>query len=756
MDRTPDGTLRAYERFLRRKEYEKAYRCLENLLKQFPADEEFLENIIWLCLVPWGRPDLAKHWLTQIIKIRTFLPDYLELSRLEATEGNPKKAEQYLATSRELLKKAPSFKHKKEMKNTCDEIQRILVMRRWEEIHAKQSMPRITIPPIEKKNRTETPTPTQKKIKAESSTPMESVKKVSSLVTVPKRTEIPEYSVPVTFAPLNEEKLRSFLSLPVGALEEGKLILDFEELLIQGGFNELVCLNSISEVDHYWYQIETVKRVLKFFHGRVLLCDEVGLGKTIEAAMIVKEYLMRQMARNVLILTPPSLVAQWKEEMFAKFHLEFTTTDDEKFLKDPKEFWRNQRIIASLNTAKSYKNLEHLRNHFYDLVVVDEAHHLRNRTTLSWQMVNLIQKKFILLLTATPVQNNLIELYNLITLLKPGQFKTEKIFKQEFLEKGQTRKPANKEKLRELLKDVMIRNTRSAIDVKLPKRFATTLRLQPTENEKKIYQWLTEYLRRQNTSRFTRRLLLTEAGSSPFALRKSLLNVFPIEDIQEVVSLIDQVSQIAKTQAMLDLLRRKPEEKKIIFTQYLKSMEYLEDFLTKHEIPFVSFKGEMSNAEKNEAIRRFKEEIPVLISTESGGEGRNIQFCNTIINFDLPWNPMRIEQRIGRLHRIGQKQDVFIFNLSVKGTLEDHIIDILDNKINMFEMVIGEIEPILGRIGQEEEFEDVIMETWMNSKNDDELRSNFEQLGDQMKNAKQEYLTSKALDDEIFGQDYET
>ncbi|HLD69446.1 MAG TPA: SNF2-related protein [Candidatus Omnitrophota bacterium] len=746
MDRTPDDTLRAYERFLRRKEYEKAYCCLENLLKEFPADEELLENIIWLCLNSFNRPYFAQRWLLQIIKIRTFLPDYLALSHLEATHGNINKAKQYLATCREFLRPFPSVKQKKKFENSCNEVQQIIAFRTSRETNPKQPVLRNTIL---------TPM-AEKKIKVELSTPIENIKKTFLSIVIPQRTEIPEYSVPVTFSPVNEEKLRSFLSLPIGALQEGKLILDFEELLIQGGFNELVCLNSISEVDHYWYQIETVKRVLKLFHGRVLLCDEVGLGKTIEAAMIVKEYLMRQMARNVLILTPPSLVAQWKEEMSAKFHLEFTTTDDEGFRKDPKEFWKNQRIIASLNTAKSSKNLEHLRSHFYDLVVVDEAHHLRNRTTLSWQMVNLIQKKFILLLTATPVQNNLIELYNLITLLKPGQFKTEKIFKQEFLEKGQTRKPANKEKLRELLKDVMIRNTRSAIDVKLPKRFATTLRLQPTENEEKIYQWLTEYLRRQNTSRFTRRLLLTEAGSSPFALRKSLLNVFPIEDIQEVVSLIDQVSQIAKTQALLDLLRRKPEEKKIIFTQYLKSMEYLGDFLTKHEIPFVFFKGEMSNAEKNEAIRRFKEEIPVLISTESGGEGRNIQFCNTIINFDLPWNPMRIEQRIGRLHRIGQKQDVFIFNLSVKGTLEDHIIDILDNKINMFEMVIGEIEPILGRIGQDEEFEDVIMEIWMNSKNDDELRSNFGQLGDQMKNAKQEYLQSKALDDKIFGQDYET
>lgn len=179
------------------------------------------------------------------------------------------------------------------------------------------------------------------------------------------------------------------------------------------------------------------------------------------------------------------------------------------------------------------------------------------------------------------------------------------------------------------------------------------------------------------------------------------------------------------------------------------------DLLGREKIPHVAFSGNINVKQKDMAIERFRDEVSVLVSTESGGEGRNMQFCNTIINFDLPWNPMRIEQRIGRLHRIGQRRDVFIFNLSVKDTIENYIIDILDSKINMFEMVIGEIEPILGHLGEERDFEDIIIEIWLKSKDEDSLKYGFERFGDEMAKAKSEYLRAKAFDSEIFGEDYE-
>jgi SNF2 family DNA or RNA helicase len=396
---------------------------------------------------------------------------------------------------------------------------------------------------------------------------------------------------------------------------------------------------------------------------------------------------------------------------------------------------------------------------FYDLVVVDEAHHLKNRNTLNWKLVNEIKKRFIFLLSATPVQNHLIELFNLITLLQPGQFKTERLFKQAYVQRGDPTKPANKDKLRELLRDVMIRNTRSAIDLKLPRRFAVTQRLEPSAAERELYNGITEFARAHSDSlpRSLLHLLLREAGSSPFALSATLLRLRAErpETVDHLLDLAASVGETAREKALLGILSKNSEEKKVVFTQYLKTLDSVAAMLERQGFPFAVFRGDLPAAEKEQAIRRFREDLPILLSTESGGEGRNLQFCNTLINLDLPWNPMRIEQRIGRLHRIGQTRDVFIFNLSVRETIEDHILNILENKINMFEMVIGEIEPLLGYLGEEREFEDVVMEIWVRSRNHDEARSRFESFGEDLVKAKSDYLKSKELDREVFGEDYE-
>jgi SNF2 family DNA or RNA helicase len=277
----------------------------------------------------------------------------------------------------------------------------------------------------------------------------------------------------------------------------------------------------------------------------------------------------------------------------------------------------------------------------------------------------------------------------------------------------------------------MIRNTRSAIDLKLPKRFASTLRLEPSGIEREIYEGLYDYLRGKTLSKLTVYHLLREAGSVPFALRESLLRIDDDGAKRDrIIASIDRLKEVSKGKALIDLLGKNPEGKKVIFAQYLKTHDYLSGLLTRNGIPHATFKGSMTAREKERAIDLFREETPVLVSTESGGEGRNLQFCNTLINFDLPWNPMVIGQRIGRLHRIGQTQDVFIFNLSVKGTLEDYLLEILDDKINMFEMVIGKIEPILGHLGREEEFEDIILGIWLDSSNGGEVKKGFNVFGE--------------------------
>jgi len=197
------------------------------------------------------------------------------------------------------------------------------------------------------------------------------------------------------------------------------------------------------------------------------------------------------------------------------------------------------------------------------------------------------------------------------------------------------------------------------------------------------------------------------------------------------------------------------QERKLVFVRYLQTLEYLSSLLKDNGYPFAVFSGAMTAREKDAAVEAFRGDIPILLSTETGGEGRNIQFCNTLINYDLPWNPMRLEQRIGRIHRIGQERDVFIFNLCLQGSIEDYMMRILDDKINMFELVIGEIDTILGNLETDRDFSSLILDVWLRSGADDERRANFARLGDEILAAKKTYEQTKALDEMIFGDDYE-
>ena len=186
------------------------------------------------------------------------------------------------------------------------------------------------------------------------------------------------------------------------------------------GFDELLCLPALQGVEAHWYQVETVRKVLKRYRGRVLLADEVGLGKTIEAGMVLKEYILRGMAERMLILTPASLVGQWHDEMASKFGIDCATSHDPLLRSDPAVFWAQPRVIASIASARRREQAEVLAGLSYDVVVVDEAHHLRDQTSASYRLVNGLQKRFLLLLSATPVQNNLLELYNLLLCYSPA------------------------------------------------------------------------------------------------------------------------------------------------------------------------------------------------------------------------------------------------------------------------------------------------------------------------------------------------
>jgi SNF2 family DNA or RNA helicase len=538
------------------------------------------------------------------------------------------------------------------------------------------------------------------------------------------------------------------------------LRLRYAELRLQKGFDELLSLGAIHDVEHFGYQLDTVRRVLRDFRGRVLLADEVGLGKTIEACLTLKEYWMRGLARKALILTPPSLVGQWVNELTERFALTPVAADAQVVRRD-EEFWtREPLVVASLPLARQAGLRDRLSRIEYDLVVVDEAHALKNRASAGWQLVNGLKKRFLLLLSATPVGNDLTELYNLIQLLRPGLLQSEAQFRREYGRIEALSQAGRRDRLRELLREVMVRNTRAHIDLKLPKRLAATHIVRPAPDEVHVLDALAAVIRdRYHTATAAERWRMTtlqmQAGSGPAALRDhaGLTDAGPFAT---VVSALDRIggARSAKVEALLDLVRRSPE-KKIVFTRFRATLDELDAALSAAGCRVSVFHGGLSSADKRRAIDAFEDDAEILRSTEIGGEGRNLQFCRTVINYDLPWNPATIEQRVGRVHRIGQTRDVYIFNLCLAGSVEERILSILHDKINMFELVAGEVEMILGHLGDDQDFASLVMDAWSSSRSDDDARETFERLSARLLEAKSAYQNASDLDRALFGEDYE-
>src|SRR5256714_770510 len=266
-----------------------------------------------------------------------------------------------------------------------------------------------------------------------------------------------------------------------------------EHVALVPGFDRLITLggHAIKELPH---QIDVAQRVLRQMGGRAILADEVGLGKTIEASIIYKELAIRGLARRTLILTPASLVGQWQGELAEKFFERFETPTD------PEDWHRvaSTRAIVSHDRARSRRHAEEILRHHWDLVIVDEAHKIKSHRGATYQFIEKIERDFILLLTATPLQNDLRELYNLITLLRPGQLGTWEEFRGAHLVGGDPRQPKDAEALRALTHAVMIRTRRASVvdDLDLPPRRPRHPEVKLTKAEADLYERTTEFLRR--------------------------------------------------------------------------------------------------------------------------------------------------------------------------------------------------------------------------------------------------------------------
>ena len=604
-------------------------------------------------------------------------------------------------------------------------------------------------------------------------------KEASTEVARPKVAWKTRGGIPITL------RASSGLSGPITSdVESLRLHLEHARLGLLRGFDQLLCLEGLTGVEQLPHQVETVRKVLRHFRGRVLLADEVGLGKTIEACLLLREYLLRGLVKRVLVLVPTSLVSQWHEELYSKFALQFSIPPRTTAADRP-EYWAStDLVLSSLPFAKSKRRVDAVAGADWDLVIVDEAHHCKNRATLNWKLVNRLKRRHLFLLTATPVQNNLLELYNLLTLLEPGHLKTEKDFKRKYIRRGSPRDPLNRERLRSLLGEVMIRNTRSLVQMDLPPRYAQTLMAQPHDDEQQLYRQLNDYLKKRKIpmvapgsspgttseeavieeddetlpllSRKQLSSLLLASGSHPRALAQSLENVAGEDErTRPIIELARRIERSAKDEKLLELLGQNGHEKVLIFACFRRTLEHLQHLLREAGVAYSTFSGAQTQRQKDQAVEDFRSEVPVMLCSETGGEGHNLQFANTLVNFDLPWNPMKIEQRIGRIHRIGQTRDVFVFNLCTIDSLEARLLDLLTEKIRMFELVVGEVGSILGNLDGGEEFESLVLNLWLQSHSNQDLEHSFDEFGQTLLEAQEKYVQTKEFDEALFGDDYE-
>ncbi len=523
------------------------------------------------------------------------------------------------------------------------------------------------------------------------------------------------------------------------------------------GFDRLLSWSSLRGVARYEHQERTALRVLREMRGRALLADEVGLGKTIEAGIVLKEYAIRGLARKVLILTPPALRTQWQEEMREKFSLEF------ELLRSVKDWEAHPLVLASLDTAKREPHGTAARAVRWDLVIVDEAHRLKNSASHNWRFVAGLHKKYMLLLTATPIQNDMDELFNLVSLLKPGQLHTYDEYLARYVATLDHRVPSQVTELRSRLRDVMVRNRRG-ISFTLPPRRVHSLPVRLTPDERRLYDDVTDFVRDAwgvpsgrlpLPARLTLIVLQREIGSSTFATARTLAKLehsplFGWEESERLAALrreAEAITDNVKAERLRSFLRS-TDEKVLVFTQYVRTLEYLRRVLEGDGYRVAAYHGGLSPREKDAAVRAFRGDQQIFLSTEAGGEGRNLQFARTLVNYDLPWNPLRIEQRIGRVHRLGQEKEVHVVNLWAEDTVEAYLIELLDRKIHMFELVVGELDLILGDLGARRSFEDLLMDIWT-LKEAEARRAALGRLGESLLKARARYETVKERNDRL-------
>jgi superfamily II DNA or RNA helicase len=589
---------------------------------------------------------------------------------------------------------------------------------------------------------------------------------------------LPLSSAPQTTTTQAEENSERFQYAPAGASANAVCrFLDAFRLRISHSFDHLSSLSN-SRTRLLAHQIEAAHIVTSAVRPRFLIADEVGLGKTIEAGLVIKELMFRRGYENILICVPAPLVVQWQSEMRNRFNEHYTILDRTTF----KDFMREKpvkaRIIASIDFIKNSRYAEPVLKRKWDLAVFDEAHRLRrdyNKVTVAYSFAESIAQKCeaLLLMSATPFRGKLEELYYLVRLIDPHVLGPMTTF---MADEAQGRSDTKRR-----LSQILIR--RRKVDVGgFTKRHAQTIRFDLTAEERAFYDETTEYVKReynlamQSENRavgFVMIVFQKLLDSSTAALLRALNNrkmmlerllgasfdafESPDEDewedsekpedlvgrvrdrrswseMRKEVMIINRLlllgrsigtdRKLVKLKETLEILRSRGHTKFVLFTQFKSTVDYLCEELQGFRT--VPFHGSLRMQEKEDAIARFRDSADILISTEAGGEGRNLQFANVLFNYDLPWSPLKVEQRIGRIHRFGQASDVYIFNFTTRDTVAERVLEVLQNKIKLFEDSIGPSDALLGAVQDEGDFQRDVMAFITSKKSKEEVDRELE------------------------------
>jgi len=486
-----------------------------------------------------------------------------------------------------------------------------------------------------------------------------------------------------------------------------------------------------NRVEPYYHQVTN----LMTFCRRLpvtLLADDVGLGKTISAGLIVSELIARGRVSKFLVVCPKLLMPQWREELDAKFGIPAKEVVG-KDLISAKPSKPAGAIITTYASARLHFNA--ITKAGFEMLILDEAHKLRNLYGVenTPQVAKRIRQaladrqfRYVLMLTATPIQNRLWDIYSLIDLLTVARghenpFGSEGMFARNFIADSRTEarqlRPDKRDDFRSIVYSYMSRIRRIDAKLHFPTRKVQMHKVQPTTEEKELIEAISQPI--QGLNRLAQISILQALVSSPHALatqleRMALNRTVPVSLAKDVRAIVNKIGTIAKLKGLGSLVeelkRGQPQEwRMVIFTSRRETQTTIEIFLKEHGISSGLINGD-SGPRNQETIAKFKQEPPgihVIVSTEAGSEGINLQMANVLVNFDLPWNPMIVEQRIGRIQRLASKHEsVCIFNIILSGTFEEYIVGRLMEKLQMASHAIGDVEALLEVAGLDEEGED--------------------------------------------------